>query len=270
MNKKIDFRQRARGHYKAVSRLMKSGEDDLLIPAALRLRMAIECFAYEILQSFEDDVAQESMETWQPGRLIRELKEIDPSVDGDRSLSIAVGEKSEVAEKKMLSLGTDTRLSAAWIHKNWNALGSYLHEPTIKQHADGNLPDRSKVREKIVAIADEVERVLASKLFATSLNVSISQRCECGFSMKRREELLRRDGQVICADCGTIWGVEQVEDAWLFSKLFHRFECPNCKEENRFPAKELFEGSEFTCRACGSSLIVKKDWCIRFKGIAGD
>lgn len=47
--------------------------------------MAIECLAYELLQALGDEVSQEIMATWQPSKLIKELKQIDASVDRDVS-----------------------------------------------------------------------------------------------------------------------------------------------------------------------------------------
>lgn len=245
MTDKINFRRRAREHFKAATELMDANHDDALLSAALRMRMSIECLAYELLQTFKEEVDDDAMDTWQPGRLIHELKEIDSSIESDRSLSIEVTIVPGKPAKEMRSLGTDVRLSASWISKSWHALGSHLHEPTIKQHREGKVFEAEKVRRKIATIADEIERVLSATLFATNINLHLTVPCECGFVMKRREALLRRDGKVICANCKTVWDAQETEEKnWRFLKLFHKFPCPTCREMNTFPAKELFEGSE--------------------------
>lgn len=244
---------------------MEAGDNELLLPAALRLRMAIECLAYELLQSLQDEVDNGTMETWQPGKLIKELKDIDAGIESDRSISIGVEEVPGQPAKTMRSLGTDSRLTASWINKHWNALGSYLHEPTIKQQKDGKVFDPQKARPKIAEVSKEIERVLASTLYATNIKVKISVECECGFTISRREELLRRDGQVTCANCQTILGAEESEEGWRFVKLFHDFHCPNCSIKNKFPAKELTEQREFACKQCGTEVVVMRDWCIRLK-----
>lgn len=133
--------------------------------------MAIECLAYELLQSHQDEVDYGTMETWQPGRLIKELKEIDSGIESDRSISIGVEDFPGEPAEKMLLLGTDGRLTASWINKHWNALGSYLHEPTIKQHNNGKVFNADSARAKIATISGEIDRVLASTLFATNITV---------------------------------------------------------------------------------------------------
>ena len=263
MINKINFRQRAREHFQAAAKLMETGDDSLLPPVALRLRMAIECLAYELLQSHQDEVDDGTMETWQPGRLIKELKEIDSGIESDRSISIGVEDVPGEPARKMLSLGTDGRLTASWISKHWNALGSHLHEPTIKQHNDGKVFNAVSARAKICNISGEIDRVLASTLFATNIKVKISVNCECGFTIHRREELLKRDGQVVCARCKTIWGAEESGKEWRFVKLYHDFRCPKCNEKNKFPAKELNDQSAFTCSECGAGVVLILDWCAR-------
>jgi len=265
MIKKINFRHRAREHFIAATELMETGDDNLLLPLALRLRMAIECLTYELLQSHQDEVDDGTMETWQPGRLIRELKEIDAGIESDRSISIGVEDVSGEPAKKMRSLGTDGRLTASWINKHWNALGSFLHEPTIKQHKDGKVFNAASARAKIAEISVEIDRVLASTLFATNIKVKVSVNCECGFTIARREELLKRDGQVVCASCKAIWGADESEEGWRFVKYYHDFRCPKCNAKNNFPAKELNDQSEFTCKECGTEVVLMQDWCVRVK-----
>lgn len=269
MIKKINFRHRAREHFQAATDLMDKGDDSLLLPVALRMRMAIECLAYELLQSHQDEVDKGTMETWQPGRLIKELKEIDAGVERDHSISFGVEDVPGEKAKKMHSLGKDSRLTASWISKHWNALGSYLHEPTIKQHKAGKVFNSDIARVKIAEVSDEIGRVLASSLFATNIKLNVSVTCECGFTIVRREELLRRSGQLVCASCKMLWGAEESEKGWQFVKLYYDFFCPECEAKNKFPAKELNNQTEFTCKECETELVVMLDWCVRVKSKLG-
>ncbi|MDE4099696.1 hypothetical protein, partial [Phaeobacter gallaeciensis] len=169
MAKKIQFRWQAKSHRDVARAHLDSGDDDLLFSSALRLRMAIECLAYELLQALGDEVSTQVMETWQPSKLIKELKQIDESVDRDRSIGIGKEEVSGQPAKEMQDLGTDVRLSVRWISKQWNALGQFLHAPTIKQNRDGRLIDPTKMRQKIMEIIPEIDRVLDARLFATNI-----------------------------------------------------------------------------------------------------
>lgn len=264
MNKKVDFRKRAQEQLKAAFELMGKGDDDLLLAAALRLRMALECIAYEILQSFEEDVIIERMETWQPGKLIKELKEIDRGVESDHHISIGWQENADRPAKEMRSLGVDQRVKGSWLNASYNTLGSYLHEPTVRQHREKNYFDPEAARKKMVRISDEISRVLDSTLYAINLNVGINFTCECGAPMKRRVELLQRDGQIGCGNCARIWLVEKTGDVWRKESAVHNSTCPSCGETNSFPAKVLREGDEFEC-SCGVTSVAKWDWCLRVK-----
>lgn len=262
---KINFRHSARQHTQSAKELMATGDDNLLLLAILRLRMAIECLAYELLQSLQDEVDDDTMETWQPGRLIRELKEIDSGIEQDRSISVGVENVQGDTAKEMRSLGTDIRLTAPWINKHWNALGSYLHEPTIKQQKEGKSFNAYSALLLIADVSSEIERVLASTLFATVFKVEVSKTCECGFKMVRREELLRRDGLIVCANCKTIWGANESEKVWEFVRQFHTFPCPKCKAINHIPAKEIHEDSQLNCADCDAKLVSFLHWCVRTK-----
>lgn len=267
MAEKIQFRWQAKSHRDAARAHLESGEDDLLFASALRLRMAVECLAYELLQSLGDEVSQDVMETWQPSRLIKELKEIDAAVDQDVSIRFGVEEVPGQPAKEMRDLGTDARLSAKWINKQWNALGSYLHAPTIKQQRDGKTFDAQKARQKIEEVLPEVDRVLDSRIFATNIKPTITFTCDCGFEVRRRESLLEKGLGATCANCGAMFGAEKEDDQWGFFHLYRNYTCPRCQKRNTFKAHELKDGAEFTCDGCGALVGIEKDWCVRLRSV---
>ncbi|WP_395004044.1 hypothetical protein [Cypionkella sp.] len=265
MSDKIHFRQQAKRHRDVARAYLELGDDDLLYASALRLRMAIECLAYELLQSFGDEVSQNVMETWQPNKLIKELKHIDASVDQDVSIRIGIEKTPGQAAEEMKDLGTDARLSAAWISKQWNTLSGFLHIPTIQQSREGKHFDASKILKKIREILPEIDRVLASRIFATNIKSTITVTCHCGFEIKRRESILEKELQVACANCNIILGAKKTEDQWKFFDLYHNYTCPNCKKRNDFLAKALKDRVELTCDGCGALVSIEKDWCVRVR-----
>lgn len=267
---KIQFRRQAESHRDVARAYLETGDEDLLYASALRLRMAIECLAYELLQALGDEVSQDVMETWQPSKLIKELKQIDASVDQDVSIRFGIEKTPGQPAKEMKSLGTDARLSAGWISKQWNALGWFLHVPTIRQSRDGKNIDAMKIRQKLQEILPEIDRVLASQIFATNIKATITVTCDCGFEIKRRRSLLEKELQVTCASCGAILGAEKMEDQWKFFHLHHNYTCPDCQKRNNFLAKELKDGVEFTCDGCGALVGIEKDWCVRVRCIPDD
>ena len=227
--------------------------------------MSIECLAYELLQALGDDASHETMETWQPSKLIKELKEIDAAVDQDVSIRIGVEKVRGQSAKEMRNLGTVARLSAQWISKQWNTLGSYLHTPTIKQFKAGRAFDTEQLRVKLESIFPEIDRVLEANLFSIDIRETITVTCNCGFAVKRRESLLEKESPVICTNCGAMLGAEQQNGQWVFFLLFHNYDCPGCKKKNNFPAQELRDGVEFTCDGCGARVGIERDWCVRLR-----
>ena len=265
MTQKVQFRKQAKEHRDAAQAHFESGDDNLLLASALRLRMSIECLAYELLQALGDDASHKTMETWQPSKLIKELKEIDVAVDQDVSIRIGVEKVRGEPAKEMRDLGTVARLSAKWISKQWNALGSYLHTPTIKQIKAGRAFDAEQLRVQLEGIFPEIDRVLEANLFSINIREIITVTCSCGFAVKRRESLLEKETQVTCTNCGAILGAEQKNGEWTFFFLFHNYECPSCEKKNYFPAQKLSDGVEFTCDGCGALVGIERDWCVRLR-----
>lgn len=265
MSQRVQFRRQAKDHRDAARSLFETGDDELLPASALRLRMSIECLAYEMLQALGDDVSPETMETWQPSRLIKELKEIDPRIDQDVTIRIGVEKVSGQPAEEMTELGTVARPSARWISKEWNALGSYLHAPTIRQIKAGQTLSFEKLRAKLEKVLPEVDRVLDANLFSINIRETIDVTCDCGFMVKRRESLLVKELKATCANCGAMLGAEQKDDGWVFFRLFHNFDCPRCKKKNNFPAQKLKDGVVLTCGGCGALVGIEKDWCVRLK-----
>lgn len=106
---------------------MGTGDDDDLIDAALRLRMAMEALTYERAAIYDDDLGPEQMKTWQPKRLMDRMLEIDPQADKAAMLSFGIEPSYGETPEKMTLLGTEHVLNLATLKKHYDALGSYLH-----------------------------------------------------------------------------------------------------------------------------------------------
>lgn len=260
---KIDFRKRAQDHLAVSNRILTVDDATAQIAAAAHLRMAIECVAYELLQTLEDDVSGPTMETWQPGKLIKELKEIDALIESDRVISMGIEEEFGSQAKDMRSLGTDARLSASWISSSWYYLSGLLHERTISQHRNEKPVTPERTREKLGEISSELTRVLSSPLFATDFKLNVNFCCTCGFRISRREELLRRDEHVVCPKCATSWGAREIDGSWRFWERHFDVKCLACKEIRIYSVSLLKEGAQLQCENCGSILELRQGWSLR-------
>lgn len=261
--KKIPYRNNAKRHFSEAVSLLTQDDTDSIIYAALRLRMVMECLAYEILQSMMDDLVGQEIKTWQPGKLMKRLKEIDPTIEASRTISVGLEETPGERAEKMECLGTDRRLAGSWITKHWNALGSHLHEPTMDQLEKGVRFDDSVKKEKLTQIKDEIGEVLKSQLFAVNIRETYSFDCECGAKISRGNDALKEFKTITCPSCERVWSAEPVDEGWRIIKLFYDITCPSCCHMNKYEAELIGEDRIYVCKACDEKFNLVKDWCPR-------
>lgn len=133
----MDYRHTARKHCETAKTLLSSETNDDLLFAALKLRMALESITYDRSKGFAEDLGPDAMKTWQPKKLMERMLEVDPQADSDATLSF--GEEPSLGETpaSMHLLGTDRVLNLRTLKKHYDALGSYLHTPTLAQIEQG-------------------------------------------------------------------------------------------------------------------------------------
>ena len=74
--------------------------------------------------------------------------------------------------KNMKLLGTDVVFTLADLKAHYDALGSYLHMPSLEQVQSGKLPNPAKLRERCGVVISLVERVLSSQVWNSTLGVT--------------------------------------------------------------------------------------------------
>src|SRR2546429_3472132 len=99
--------------------------------------MAMECLTYDRALAFKDEFPPSEYDTWQPRKVMSVLLEIDPTADKDSSIAVGVEAVPGVPAASMQSLGSEKVLNLGMLRKHYDALGSYLHVPTLKQSRDG-------------------------------------------------------------------------------------------------------------------------------------
>ena len=260
---RAEFRDRAERHLKLAIRHYDNNEAETLPAACLELRMAIECLAYQLVLSYQDEVDMETLEKWQPGKLIDELKEIDEYADKDVSISVKSEEADGPSSKEMRHLGTSNRMDGAWVKKNYAALGNFVHEGTIAQIRSGQSRKDEAVRKKFQEVRREIERVLTGNLWALRIRATVSFFCNCGFKVVRRERLLKKDGRVKCANCGEIVGATLEGEQWKFYLQGVPVKCPHdgCLHETVVPERRIHQGEVIECEGCHSEILIEQRLC---------
>jgi len=137
----MNYRSTARTHCQTAKGLLISGADDDVLLAALKLRMALESITYDRSKAYAEALGPDAMKTWQPKKLTEQMLEVDPQADADAILSF--GEEPPLGETpaSMHLLGTDHVLNLRTLKKHYDALGSYLHTPTLDQIEQGKTHD---------------------------------------------------------------------------------------------------------------------------------
>jgi len=248
-------RSRARSALASAQSELASDEDQRLKYAALELRMAIESVTYDRALAYKSEFPPYEYETWQPKKVMSVLLEIDSTADSNSTLGFGIepspGQKPEV----MKPLGTEVVFNLQIIKKHYDALGSYLHAPSLKQTLSGPGPDYSKMRERCEEIAGVLERVLASPVFNSTFGIFSSfDCCECKVRIRRRMPRDRDSLEIDCFNCLASYTLTRTPDGQVrMDPHQHEIFCANtdCSHLTILLRREIVNGSAWTCKKCG-------------------
>ncbi len=254
----IELRHLARESLSRAKHELASGEIERLKYAALELRLAIEAVIYDKARLYEQDLTRSDYEKWQPKKLMLTLLEINPYADQSGTLSI--GEETGASAPKMIPVGTEVSLSLKNIKEHYDALGSFLHMPSLRQLIDDAKPSPDAVRMRCGRIVDILERVLSSRLFNISMGSSSEIDCDrCGARLLRRLPLGGEGRRMVsCHVCGA--GYELVgskgDTRWYLEQ--EKVECTveNCDGKIAIWKSDIKVGNIVNCSKCASAYVV--------------
>ncbi|MEL1263075.1 hypothetical protein [Pseudoxanthomonas putridarboris] len=245
------------------ARVELQGEDDVrLRSAALQLRMSMEALTYDRMRAYAFEVPPHQYATWQPKKVMQLLLEIDAKADADSSVAVGLEKTYGVAPpmEEMKSLGSEKVLNLATIKRHYDALGSYLHIPTLKQMRQGDFFDASKLRARCLQIVTYLDEVLASPVWNIRLTAVSKTDCiYCGKPMQRR---CPKDGETVavsCFECGALYrlvlvGAQQVR----WDPMQTRVKCltGGCDHSFVLGNHEIKRGSSWTCKSCSQRYMI--------------
>ena len=252
---KPNFRRRAREALEKAKLKMVTGDEDDLIDAALRLRMAMEALIYERAATYGDELGPEQMKTWQPKQLMDRMLEVDPQADQSVTLSYGIEPSYGETPEKMTSLGTEHVLTLATLKKHYDALGSYLHTPTIAQLENNKPHNMQKLRARCGDIVAAIEQVLSSRVWGTTLSNYGRIECDnCKTVIKRRLPPNVECRNIECWECMATYNMSHTSDGKVyFEPLQFAIPCvaKNCETDNYIWEKEVMPGLKWECHKCG-------------------
>lgn len=200
----FNFRQRAREAVQRAKTELGSGSDERMLYAALELRMAIECITYERAKSYEKELPPKEYDVWQPGKLMKLMLELEPLADASGTISFGVEDEPGVPAKKMKTLGSEKVFNMKDIKSSYDALGSFLHQPTLKQISSGG-HDWQKLRLRCDDLVTKLEAVLASQVFNVNFGAFTTFKCmneDCGQTVRKRLPSRKSEVLTVCFECG--------------------------------------------------------------------
>jgi hypothetical protein len=264
----MDFRWRAREHLEAARQLFASNDIAQLRYACLELRMCIEALAYDRLQAHLKEVSHAIMKKWTPRKVMEELLAADPSADKSSAIYFGLEEEYGVPAKQIHFLGVDNMFTMKWANAAHNALGSFLHVPTLAQVEQKKEPSEETIRKKIYELIPELDQIFSSTVFNVNFGEFHTLTCECGFEIARRKEVVRDPKGVICASCGAIYDYAEGDDgSGRFQMRKINYDCFICRTKIYVKRHQIRSGRIINCAACGAKSKVEQVY--RIIGLSG-
>lgn len=255
----VDYRSKARHYAKTARAELASGDDDRLRYAALDLRFAIEALTYDRATAYKKELPPKEYETWQPKKLMAVLLEIDPTADKDSTIRVGVEETYGEPAPVMETLGTDTIFNLSLLKKHYDALGNYLHMPSLKQ-AEGAPPSIAKLRQRCEEISAYIDKVLASRVWNSTLGVFASFECHlCGTPIRKRMPSGIAEVTAECFECLASYKVKdigggKVEPVAEVTEV--RCANPACDHAVELFRREMTLGIAWKCPKCDGQNVL--------------
>jgi len=251
----MDFRHEARRALaRAKEELAVQGEQRLRY-AALELRMSMEGLTYARANQLKDEIPPENYKTWQPRKLMQLLEGIEPNAF--KSSTLAFGEQVELGKPApvMHTLGTECVLTFAEVKDHYDALGSYLHLPTVKQAEKNEPVDFSKLRSRCDELVAVLENVFASAVWNIDFKFISQIDCfRCGKAIVRRISPDVEERICACFECGAEYRVTHRSDQETFwDPLSKEYPCQSegCGSKILIWRDEIKPGTCWKCEGCG-------------------
>ncbi|MEJ1966053.1 MAG: hypothetical protein WDO56_32685 [Gammaproteobacteria bacterium] len=219
--------------------------------AALELRICLEAMTYEKLRSFAQYLPPSFVQrTWQPPQLLKAMKQLDPLADQKISLHMGppVVEGVIPKDEEFQLVGEHRAFGQAWLRKQYNKLGNFLHLQQGETHS-GLLKHRDSLKE----IADEIEQAQGGTLLGLWFGQTIRFKCKfCEEEVVVSEHYARTEGRCVCTNptCEAEYGAEVTGDEISLLPFAAYPECKGCGEIFVVQHRDLKEGLVLRCSKC--------------------
>jgi hypothetical protein len=249
----MQYRHEARQALARAKALLSQGDDHALRYAALELRLTLEAGVFDRLHDYRRDVPPTLYETWQPRKVLRLLLEVDP--DADQPSTVRLTRQSEDGAAPSSVAFSETPIDRFTLKGNYDALGNYLHMPTIKQINTEGGPDFAKLRNRCEALIAQLDpMVTPPKTTFIGGRFSHCACTRCGADMRKRlPRGVTGELAAVCQGCEAPYRLfigEDDPDRWTAVKYAAPCGHDGCGLPHGVIPDELKEGYRWRCEAC--------------------
>lgn len=259
-----EFRYLARQALARAKAELAAAQDERVKYAALELRFAMEAVTYDRAQALKNEIPPEEYKTWQPRKLMQVLHDIDPMLGMSASIAVGVEETYgvEPPADKMQFLGTDTVFTLADLKEHYDAIGSYLHVPSLAQFMKSGMPNEAKLRVRCEAVAAALDVVLSSPIWNTTFGSFSEFECvRCKKLVRKRIPVGKDEVEAPCFECKAQYVLSLTSDHQVVVRpktVLISCEGDCCTETMALWPDEVKPGTHWTCKGCG------EHWAIEF------
>jgi len=249
-----EMKEKARQALERAEAFIAEGTEASARHACLELRFAIEYVVFQHFHAYIQEVSDDAMTKWTPKQVIDQMREVDPFADQTAQISFGVETTPGVRPEKMQILGEDRRFPLKWANSSYNALGNFLHAPSLDQISRGQVASA----EIMLAKARDIAKVVAETLDTTITNSNLGSfyhfSCVCGQEVKRRKHSFAKDDGVTCRACGAVYDVTDDPVGGVRAKLRGAaYTCDSCNTEREVPLHRMKVGNIISC-SCGAKV----------------
>lgn len=259
-----DYRQLARVSLKRAKDELANGAIHRRRYAALELREAMEALTYDRARAYAQFLPPEAEKAWQPRKLMGALLEIDPAIGLTTTIAFGVEQQPGVRPEKMVVLGTDQVFTLVNLKDHYDALGSYLHVPSLADVKKGKSRDLDKLVERCNEIILLVEAVLSSPVWNNTIANVVTLDCcmnnACAKPIHKRMPFDAKTIDAQCFECKAEYIVTSLSNETVeWRPKTASLPCSNadCSHLTTLWPHEIQEGCDWRCTACGVRNVLK-------------
>jgi hypothetical protein len=259
-----NFRHIAREALKRAKVELASNSPERVLYAALELRLAMEAVTYDRALAFKAEIPPEEYKTWQPRKLMQVLHDIDPTIGLSSTLAFGLQDdpQTPAPPERMQLMGMDTVFTLQDLKTHYDAIGSYLHMPSLEQVQKGNVPDPAKLRERCEAVVTLLDAVLISPVWNSTFGqfAQLDECMRCHKPVHKRVPHGKAEIEATCFECKAAYTITDGENGQVFWKpVTQEIPCqtPGCTEKVTLWRDEICVGTNWKCPGCNQHWMIQ-------------